>query len=402
MTLMQLPVEKLEASPEHLINWLLHDGPESLTVFGRENGYNERADVIRAADGADLNEFYNEVNAAIALRNRDRTSLLDRLVARVDGVSEEITTPSEVSFEEATEFGQPMSQKGGAARFFRGFDFKFWDLAIRYTWMYIAEADLRQLRLNNNLALEADTKLQYQKLLTRLFNPLNSNGFTAKNEPVTVYAAYNGDGEVPPAYDGTTFLGSHNHYLVSGGASITAANMTTLDNALGEHGYNLPNGYELILWVNKQESAIIRTFKAGVNGSVYDFVPNPNLYNGKIWVPNNGEYVGGPGATPVKGEIGTWGPFRIVEQNAIPAGYVVGVATGGQESLGNPIGYREHENPDYRGLKLIPGQRSQYPLVDSFYRRGFGTGIRHRGALVIMQIKASGNYQVPAAYDPQA
>jgi len=37
--------------------------------------------------------------------------------------------------------------------------------------------------------------------------------------------------------------------------------------------------------------------------------------------------------------------------------------------------------------------------VDSFYRRGIGTGIRHRGAGAVMQIKASGNYTVPAAYD---
>jgi hypothetical protein len=388
-------------SPEGLIQWLMDDSAQSLDVFGRENGYNERADVIRAADGTDLNDFWNEVNRTIAMRNADRTSILDRIVTRVDGVSEEITTPSEVEFEEASEFGQPMSVKGGAARFFRGFDFKFWDLAIRYTWMYIAEADLAQLRLNHNLALEADVKLRFQKLMTRLFNPLNSNGFTEKNEPVTVYAAYNGDGEVPPKYNHETFTGSHNHYLVSGGATVTPANLATLETSLGEHGYNLANGYELILWVNKQEAAVIRTFKAGTNGSAYDFVANPSLYNGKIWVPNNGQYVGGPQGT-VKGEIGTWGPFHVVEEGYIPAGYMVAIATNGPDRLGNPVGFREHKNPDYRGLKIIPGQRSQYPLVDSFYRRGFGTGIRHRGALAIMQVKASGTYQTPADYDPSA
>ena len=143
-------------SPEGLIHWLMDDSPQSLAVFGRENGYNERADVIRAADGTDLNDFWDEVNRTIVLRNQDRTSILDRVTTRVDGVSEEVTTPTEVEFEEATEFGQPMGVKGGAARFFRGFDFKFWDLAIRYTWMYIAEADVTQLRLNHNLALEAD------------------------------------------------------------------------------------------------------------------------------------------------------------------------------------------------------------------------------------------------------
>ncbi|WNO27791.1 major capsid protein [Microbacterium phage Huwbert] len=387
-------------SPEGLIQWLMDDSNQSLTVFARENGINERADVIRAADGTDLNEFWNEVNATIAIRNRDRTSILDRIVTRVDGVSEEITTPSEVEFEEATEFGQPMSIKGGAARFFRGYDFKFWDLAIRYTWMYIAEAGLEQLRMNHNLALEADVKLRFQKLMGRLFNPLNGNGFTEKNEAVTVFAAYNGDGEVPPKYNHETFTGSHNHYLVSGGATLTHQNLTALANELGHHGYTLPNNYELILWVNKQEGAVIRTFKVD-NGAEYDFVPNAALYNGKIWVPTNGQYVGGPQGV-VQGEIGTWGPFHVVEEGYIPAGYVVAIATNGPDRLGNPVGFREHSNADYRGLKVIPGQRSQYPLLDSFYRRGFGTGIRHRGALAIMQVKASGNYQIPTAYDPAA
>lgn len=386
-------------SPEGLIQWLLDDSADSLTVFGQEKGFNERADVIQAADGTDLNDFWSEVQSTIALRNKDRSTILDALTFRVTGVVEEVGIPDEVDFEEASEYGQPQGIRGGATRLFRGFDFKFYDLAIRYTWMYLAEADLNQLRMNHNLALEADIKIRFRKVMQRLFNPLNGNGFTDKNEPVTVFAAYNADGEVPPTYNFETFAGSHNHYLVSGGATVTPANLSTLANEVGHHGYTLTNGYKLVLWVNKQEAAVIKTFKAGVSGSEYDFVPNPALYEGKIWVPNNGRYVGGPDGT-VPGEIGTWGPFHVVEEGYIPAGYMVAVATGGPDRLTNPIGFREHSNAAYRGLKIIPGQRSDYPLVDSFYRRGFGTGIRHRGAIALMQVKASGVYEIPAAYDP--
>ena len=87
-----------------------------------------------------------------------------------------------------------------------------------------------------------------------------------------------------------------------------------------------------------------------------------------------------------------------MEEGYIPAGYMVSIVTGGADNLSNPIGLREHSNPAYRGLKVIPGQRSDYPLIDSFYRRGLGTGIRHRGGLAVMQIKAAGTYQVPALY----
>lgn len=384
-------------SAMELISWLMDDGPQSLAAFGQEKGFNERADVVQAADGTDLNEFWREVQETIRIRNESKNTLVDQLIFRVNGVTSEVQVPSEVDFEEASEYGQPEGIRGTATRLWRGYDFKFYDLGIRYTWMAIAEMDAAQLQMNHNLALEADRKLLFRKVMQRLFNPLNSNGFTDKNEPVTVFAAYNGDGEVPPTYNYTTFAGSHNHYVVSGNTTVTPANLKTLATLTEEHGYTLQNGYRNVLWVNKTEADVIKTFKAGVNGSDFDFVPNPDYYGGAVWVPNNGTYVGGPEGR-VPGEIGTWGPFHVVEEGLIPAGYLVSVVTGGTDRLSNPIGLREHSNPSYRGLKVIPGQVSDYPLIGSFYRRGLGTGIRHRGGIAIMQVKASGNYAVPAVY----
>ena len=386
-------------SVEDLAQWLLDDsldlGPFAV---GAEAGFNERADVVVAADGTDLNDFWNEIQATIRLRNQDRSTIIDALTFRVDGIVEEVGVPSEVDFEEASEYGQPVGIRGTAARLFRGFDFKFYDLAVRYTWMFLAEADRQQLQLHHNMALEADIKLHFRKVMQRLFNPLNSNGFTEKNEPVTVFAAYNGDGEVPPPYKQATFAGTHNHYVVNNNATIRSTDLDSLAVLTEEHGYTLQNGYRNVLWVNKQEATVIKTFRTAT-GATFDFVPNPETYNGAVWVPNNGTYVGGPSGR-VKGEIGTYGPFHVVEEGYIPAGYVASIVTGGQDNISNPIGLRQHSNPAYQGLKVIPGQRSDYPLIDSFYRRGIGTGIRHRGAIAIMQIKPSGSYQVPAAYDP--
>ena len=381
------------------IDWLLSDQKTDLDdlIFGREEGFNERADVVVAADGTDLNEFWREVQDTIRIRNADRSRLIDALTFRVTGPTEEVQVPSEVEFEEASEFGQPVGIRGGATRLFRGFDFKFFDLAVRYTWMFIAEAGREQLQQNHNLALEADTKLIFRKVMTRLFNPINGQGFSDKNEPLTVFGFYNADGEVPPAFKQTTFTSSHNHYVTSGAAAVTSANVDTLAGLIEEHGYSLANGYRLVLWVNKQEADVIRNFRV-TTGAKFDFVPNPELAGGAIWLPNNGSYVGGPSGR-VQGEIGTYGPFHVVEEGYIPAGYMAAVATGGQNNLTNPIGLREHANPAYRGLKVIPGQRSDYPLLDSFYRRGIGTGIRHRGAGAVMQITTSTSYTVPTMYD---
>lgn len=375
-----------------LPEWLMADAP----IIGAERGFNERADVIVAADGTDLNSFWNEVQDTIRIRNAQRNTLIDQLATRVTGAITSVNVPSEVNFEEATEYGQPVGIRGAFTRMWRGYDFKFYDLAIRYTWMFLAEADRQQLEMNHNLALDADTKLLFNKVMKTLFNPLNVVGVGDKNEPTTVYKFYNGDGEVPPPYATYTHTGTHNHYLTSGAATVTSANLDTMADELGHHGYTLQNNYRLVLWVNKQEANIIRGFKTA-NGAAFDFVPNPALYGGKIWVPNDGSYVGGPTGT-VHGEVGTYGPWHVVEEAYVPPGYIIGLASGGAENLQNPIGIREHANPAYRGLKIIPGQRSDYPLVDSFYRRGFGTGIRQRGGGVVMQVTTNASYAVPAQY----
>jgi hypothetical protein len=48
-----------------------------------------------------------------------------------------------------------------------------------------------------------------------------------------------------------------------------------------------------------------------------------------------------------------------------------------------------------RGLRLLPGSSQRYPLIDSYYVRGFGTGVRHRGAAVVMQITTESEYDWP-------
>lgn len=377
--------------------WLIDGIPGVGDVQGAEVGFNERADVVMALDGTDLNDFWAEVNDTIRIRNADRSRLIDALTFRVTGPIDQVTLPGEVDFEEASEYGQPVGIRSGATRLFRGYDFKFYDLAVRYTWMYIAEADSRQLTQLHNLALEADTKLLFNKVMKTLFNPLNLNGITDKNEPITVYKFYNADGELPPKFKQTTFAGSHSHYMVSATATVTGANLKALYDNIAEHGYTLQSGYKLVLWANKQETNTIKTFRTAT-GSEFDFVPNPNYYGGAVWVPNNGSYVGGPNGGAVPGEIGTYGPWHIVEEDYIPAGYMAGLATGGLDNISNPVGVREHTNAAYRGLKIIPGARSDYPLLDSFYRRGFGTGVRQRGAGAIMQVKAAGTYDIPVAY----
>jgi hypothetical protein len=358
-----------------------------------ERGFNELEGVIRQSlDGADLRSMWREFQATLALWNRQRQPLINFLSRNVSANTERVFYPTSENFEEATEFGEPKGIRLGKP-FVLGFDFKWYDVAIRYTWMFLAESDAEQIRGLNNTALEGDSNLMFTKIMKTLFNPTNSSA-VINEQNVNVYKLYNADGVVPPNYKTFTHAGSHTHYLTSGAGTIDAGDIQAISDHLYHHGYSVSTTNRMILLVNRQEGAVIRKLKVAT-GADYDFIPSAN-YGGGVILPT-GTIIAQPGGT-VPGEVGTYGPWHVVEDDYMPAGYVVGFVTGGESNILNLVGIREHENAGLRGLRLVKGPDRDYPLTDSFYLHGFGTGIRHRGAGVVMQITASGTYTTPAAY----
>lgn len=376
-----------------------YDGPYGPGTQGL-GGYNQLSDVlVQPADGTNINEIWAEINSTLAIWNSQRNSLIAHFTFPVTEVIERVAVPGQMDFEKATEFGQPRGGSG-FSYYNRGYDFDFYDLAIRYTYRFIGEASGEQIRNLNNLALEADNRLLFNAVMKCLFNPTNLVGVADSNIPTQVVKFYNGDGEVPPVYKNNTFTGSHSHYgttqSLGTSATLNSATLDAVEADFRKHGFTpVISGTKLIAMVNPQEGTIMRGFKVA-NGAKYDFIPGAN-YGGGIFLPMNGGLVAAT-SDPVPGEIGTYGPWHIVEEEYIPAGYLSLMASGGTFNLQNPIGIREHYNASMRGLRLIPGARSDYPLIDSFYERGFGTGVRQRGGGWLVQVTNSATYTVPTIY----
>ena len=91
---------------------------------------------------------------------------------------------------------------------------------------------------------------------------------------------------------------------------------------------------------------------------------------------------------------GSYGGALVIKSYYVPSGYAAVIATDGPNGSANPVGFRQHVNTAYQGLRHIPGT-GPYPIVESFFARGFGVGVRHRSAAVVCQIKASGSYTAP-------
>jgi hypothetical protein len=374
-------------------------GMEQAKVEAAERGYNQAADLItETIDGIPINDLWGEFLQTILAWNEDRDALMALLSFSVSQLTERVFYPTtDADFEEASEFGVPKGIRISGKPFIMGYGFKWYDLAIRYTWLFLSETPADQIRGLNNSALEADNRLVFSRVFRRLFNPTNEVA-NIEDQDVNVYPLYNGDGTVPPQFRSTTFDGSHTHFLTSGAAVITSQDLDDIATHLQHHGYTPERGYTMIVMVNEQEGNVIRTFtRAG--GAKWDFIPGPR-FGGGVILPAGQIIQGAPAQNtgPIEDRIGTYGPFQVLEDYGIPPGYVVAWVTGGEDNVGNLVGIREHQNQSLRGLQLVKGRDNDYPLVDSYYIHGLGTGVRHRGAGVVMEITANPVYAPPPEY----
>ena len=213
----------------------------------------------------------------------------------------------------------------------------------------------------------------------------NDTNLTDK-DGINVKRLYNGDGEVPPTIKRWSFDGTHNHYLFNGGGGFTQANLDTMGEQLIHHGFREFGDAAFILLAHRDDLQTIRGFT--------DFIPSDEATQPSV-VSGSGVVKGllrreGTGGLRVEGWVNDW---TVVQFNDIPSGYLLGIVSGGPMDQRNIVGYRVHENPSARGLRLVEGNRQNYPLYDSVYDGYMGAGVAQRGAGVIMQDAAS--YSVP-------
>lgn len=374
------------------------------SIMGAEGGYNTEGDLIsQTADGRDLNALWQEFQDTLTIFNERRQTLIDLLTYPVQQVIEDVPQVGSTEFEEASEFGEPQGARVPLTYFSLAYDFKDYDKATRFTWRFLRDATAAQLEALHNAILEADNRLVFRKVMEALFD--NRDRATDINrQNFTVYPLYNADGTVPPPYKGNTFTSSHTHYLTSNSANaVNSDDVMDLYNTIAEHGYGIENGTTFIVMVNKAQGDEIRKFRFGVaqNGATpaYDFIPANN--QPPLILPNQEGLLGSRPASNYQGlqVIGSYADILVIQEDYIPAGYMLMIGSGGAGNLNNPVGLREHANAAYRGLRLLQGNRAGYPLVDSFYTRGFGTGVRQRGGAAIMQIVNSATYAIPDQYE---
>jgi hypothetical protein len=366
-------------------------------------GYQTQGDIIQnTSDGIDLNDLWAEFQEVLNIYNEKRASLVALMTFPVQQLIETVPQGGEASFEMASEFGEPKALRADINYFQLAYDFHDYDLATRYTWKYLRDADGRQVEALHQQALGADNRLIFKKVMEALFED-NNRDADINRQNYTVFSLYNGkDGAVPPKYKDISFSSSHSHYMTSGASVVDSDDLEDLYETIAHHGYGIEQGTTFVLLCNRDEIREIRKFRAGIENNndaiaTYDFIPadgQPTMI-----VPNSEGLLGSRPQSRWNGlpVIGSYAGILIVEEAYVPSGFLVMLGSGGEGALQNPVGLREHANPAYRGLRLLPGNQQRYPLIDSYYARAFGTGIRQRGGAAIMMIGGDGT---SATYDP--
>jgi hypothetical protein len=357
-----------------------------------------RGDVLVnvTADGVDLNEIWDEVAQVLELWNNERKSITDLLSFQTtvvaDAVPQSFTSDS---FEEATEFGTPHAIRPPSDYLKLGYTFKDYDLALRSSWKFLREATAEQVQAGVTRILEGDNKLTTGTIMRRIFDPTQQSNSWG----TPCYGLWNADGTTPPPYLGNAFDGSHTHYLVTNSTVLQPTHVEGLLNHVKEHGYGVHPATTMILLLHPTDfqTSGISAWRANVEvatneAAQWDFIPSAIM---PAWISNE-EIHGTPPDAEFNGlEVwGSYGGALVIKSYYVPNGYAAAVATDGPNGSANPVGFRQHVNPAYQGLRHIPGS-GPYPIVESFFARGFGVGVRHRSAAAVCQIKSSGSYTPP-------
>jgi hypothetical protein len=388
------------------------DGVPVGPIFGGtapnpQYGISVRGDALRVAslrDGTDLDAVWQLFQDALTIWKNERSSITDLLTFKTTLHAEAVPQNFNVgSFEQATEQGVPRSANVPGNALLMGYKFKDHDLAGRFSWRFLRDADRRQVDAVINGVLSADNKLTTGSILRAIFQNTRSH-----NEwGATVFDLYDGTAPGPPSYLGRTFPDTETHYIASQASQIDSVDIEDAIRLIRLKGYgNQPNSKILIFCNPEPEGEAIMSWRAGhasrsaegseTEGPIakYDFIP---ALDQPAFITPAGELVG----EQVPGELwgvkvwGTYGPAVLVQSDFIPVGYVAVVASYGPDSPYNLVGFREHENPNYQGLRHIAGS-GPYPITESFSTRAFGVGIRQRGAAVAVQVTTGSTYTPPS------
>ena len=327
-------------------------------------------------DGQNINEIWANMQAQLAAFNLSNDAVVALFTFDTIKPNEKVGIPINPGFQLATELGRPSKVRLKFVQ--RGFPLEHFDLGDGFTQEFLDISSGAELVAVQATILNAWTELTKEITLDAVLGDAN---YTDKDD-INVKRLYNNDGEIPPTIKRWTHDGTHIHYLAGGGGGFVQADVDTMSDHLIHHGFREFGDSTFILLVHRTDLASIRGFANFITAEESE-QPENIAASGVI---KGLQRRGGTAGLRVEGFVNDW---TVVQYNDMVEGYILGMISGGPGDVRNVVGYRLHENPSVRGLRLIEGARQNYPLYDSVFDGYAGAGVGQRGAAVVMQDAAS-------------
>lgn len=206
------------------------------------------------------------------------------------------------------------------------------DRALGWTWSYLKEARMSQVRHDIRNGLNAVRNTYRKSVLTRLLQRGDDSGAakglgTSGYSPgfATTAASTNVD-FVPPQYAGNSFASTHEHYVPIAGGLFTAAVFTDAKDELREHGHEPP--YDFIIGGSDESTVKGLTGFVPVAESLVAYGQNQDI--AKLPVLSGGKSY----------YIGTINDFAVRVVPGMPQYYGFGWKSYGANSPMNPLRIR--------------------------------------------------------------
>lgn len=249
------------------------------------------------------------------------------------------------------------------------------DRMLGWTWRYLKKSRMSQIEADVADAIKDGRDIRRQKILARVLKRGDDSGTALQlganglSPGFATTAGSTGVDFVPPAFGGTVFANTHEHYIGIDGGVYTNAVFSDAKDELREHGHE-PT-YEFL--IGPADETTVRGLpdftpvaeNLVILGSTQDVARMSSQADGFSW------------------PIGTINDFFVRVVHGIPQYYGFGFKSYGRLSQRNPLRIRVPKNESVWTVTAMAdphGGSAQNPLQDLMLFMEFGVGVFDRTA----------------------
>jgi hypothetical protein len=324
-------------------------------------------------DGSSIEQVYQELTFALSALNGELMSgLWGSMISFQDRPEVEYRVGASNGFEAHTEYGRPDAKRADTEGHM--LPFIKYDRALGWTYDYLEEARMEQLQADIADGIKDARDIWRQKILGRVLQQGDDSG-TAKGLGSSGYspgfATAAGSTNVdftPPAYGGSSFSSSHEHYVAIAGGVYTNAVFSDAKSELREHGHEPP--YMFIAGPSDETT---------IKG-LTDFTP---IAESLVRSGNTQDVAMLPAQALTMGAypIGTIHEFAVYIVAGMPQYYGFGWKSYGNLSQRNPLRIRVKKGMGSVAVTAANDPRNgspAHPLQYLMLNVGFGVGVYDR------------------------